>query len=98
VRSAREWSSGHIESALNLPLSQLTNRLAELPPDRPLIVYCASGYRSSAASSLLRREGVEPVANLVGGLAAWSSAQLPSVVDAAAESEERAEVSAVSID
>ncbi len=79
VRTPREWSEGHVERALNLPLSQLSERLAELPPDRPLIVYCASGYRSAIAISLLRREGLAQVTNLVGGLGAWRSARLPTV-------------------
>jgi glyoxylase-like metal-dependent hydrolase (beta-lactamase superfamily II)/rhodanese-related sulfurtransferase len=79
VRTAREWSEAHVDGAVNLPLSQLRERLAELPVDRPLIVYCASGYRSAIATSLLRREGLDQTANLVGGLAAWESARLPTV-------------------
>jgi hydroxyacylglutathione hydrolase len=76
VRAAREWNDGHIDGALNLPLDHLAERLGELPSDRPLIVYCASGYRSAVAASVLKREGLANVANLVGGLAAWQSAQL----------------------
>jgi glyoxylase-like metal-dependent hydrolase (beta-lactamase superfamily II) len=83
VRTAREWTDGHIDSALNLPLSQLADRLAELPPDRQLVVYCASGYRSAVAVSLLRRAGLSNVANLVGGLAAWQSAQLATTATGA---------------
>lgn len=79
VRTTREWSEAHVDGAMNVPLSQLSERLAELPPDRPLIVYCASGYRSTIATSMLRREGMPDVANLVGGLGAWDSAQLPTV-------------------
>jgi rhodanese-related sulfurtransferase len=79
VRTQREWGEAHIDGASNVPLSQLSDRLAELPPDRPLIVHCASGYRSAIATSLLRRAGFEQVSNLVGGLAAWDAAQLPTV-------------------
>jgi hydroxyacylglutathione hydrolase len=79
VRTTREWNEAHVEGAVNLPLSQISQRLAELPPDRPLILYCASGYRSTIATSLLRREGLPDVANLVGGLRAWDSARLPTV-------------------
>jgi glyoxylase-like metal-dependent hydrolase (beta-lactamase superfamily II)/rhodanese-related sulfurtransferase len=78
VRTTREWDEVHIEGTLNLPLSQLAERLGELPADRLLIVHCASGYRSAIATSLLRREGLPHVANLVGGLAAWTAAQLPT--------------------
>jgi hydroxyacylglutathione hydrolase len=79
VRAAREYMEAHIEGAVNVPLSQLAERTAELPADRPIIVYCTSGYRSGIASSLLRREGLARVSNLVGGLGAWNSAQLETV-------------------
>jgi rhodanese-related sulfurtransferase len=76
VRTPREWSDAHIDSAVNLPLSRLADRLDELPADRSLVVYCAGGYRSSIAVSLMRREGRRGVANLVGGIGAWESARL----------------------
>ncbi len=79
VRTTPEWRVAHVDGAINLPLSQLSERVAELPPDRPLIVYCASGYRSAIATSLLSREGLPQVANMVGGLGAWDSARLPTV-------------------
>jgi len=79
VRTTREWRDAHIDGAINLPLAQLAERLDTLPTDRRLLVYCASGYRSAIAVSLLRRERLPRVANLVGGLAAWTSAQLPTV-------------------
>ena len=74
VRTPGEWSEAHIDGAVNLPLARLADRVGELPADRPLVIYCASGYRSAIAVSLLRREGRRGVANLVGGLAAWHSA------------------------
>jgi hydroxyacylglutathione hydrolase len=79
VCTAREYGEAHIEGAVNMPLSQLAERIGELPSDRTIVVYCASGYRSAIASSLLSREGLPRVANLVGGLAAWNSAQLSTV-------------------
>jgi hydroxyacylglutathione hydrolase len=79
VRTAAEYGEAHIEGAVNVPLSQLAERVAELPSDRAIVVYCASGYRSAIASSLLSLEGMPRVANLVGGLAAWNSAQLATV-------------------
>jgi rhodanese-related sulfurtransferase len=78
VRTTREWGAAHIDGAVNMPLSHFAEHLGELPPERPLIVHCASGYRSAVAASLLRRQGLK-VANLVGGLAAWESAQLATV-------------------
>jgi rhodanese-related sulfurtransferase len=62
-----------IDGAVNIPLSQLAPRLDELPRDRSLISYCASGYRSMVAASLMRRDGLQSVANLVGGLPAWEA-------------------------
>jgi rhodanese-related sulfurtransferase len=74
VRAAAESDEGGIEGAVHLPLSQLRERLDELPADRPLVVYCGSGYRSAIAASVLRHHGRADVADLVGGLAAWEAA------------------------
>jgi hydroxyacylglutathione hydrolase len=52
--------------------------LHELPKDRPLIVHCAGGYRSSIAASLLERSGRTRVSELAGGIAAWESAGFPA--------------------
>ena len=51
--------------------------LSELPADRPLLVHCAGGYRSSIAASLVQQQGFEPVSELAGGIAAWEAAGLP---------------------
>ena len=51
--------------------------LETLPKDRPLLVYCAGGYRSSIAASLLQRGGFEQVSEIAGGIAAWETANLP---------------------
>jgi len=75
VRSDREWDEGHIDGAMSLPLSRLQNDLDALPADRPLVVHCASDYRSSVAASLLAGAGVQRIAVLVGGIAAWEQAQ-----------------------
>jgi rhodanese-related sulfurtransferase len=79
VRAVGEWEGSHIGGAINLPLSQLTDRLGELPPDRDVVVYCAGGYRSAIAASVLRRAGLGRVADLVGGIGAWQSARLETV-------------------
>ena len=77
VRSAAEQSRGVIRGAVCLPLNQLGGRLSEVPQDRPVLVYCASGMRSRRAASLLSRQGGQEVVNLQGGLAAWVGANLP---------------------
>ena len=69
VRSASEFGSGHLTGALNIPHTELRQRLGEIPEDRPLLVYCASGFRSYLALRLLRQHGWPDVRSLSGGLA-----------------------------
>ena len=79
VRAPSEWQGSHIPSSVNLPLSQLGNRLEEIPQGE-VVVHCASGYRSSVATSLIIRERPESkVSDFVGGLEAWLAAGLPTV-------------------
>ena len=73
VRTAREWREQQIEGSLNIPLGRLLERLDEIPRDRQLVVHCASGYRSAIAASLLHRHGVTGIADLVGGIGAWTA-------------------------
>jgi phage shock protein E len=68
VRSPGEFRAGAYPGALNIPLQAVGARLAEIPRDRPVVLYCASGARSGAAEKLLRQAGYEDVVN-AGGLA-----------------------------
>jgi glyoxylase-like metal-dependent hydrolase (beta-lactamase superfamily II)/rhodanese-related sulfurtransferase len=68
VRAESEVAEMSVEGSVNIPLSRLQEHLDELPRDRPIVVYCSSGYRSSTAASLLKRAGFERVTDLVGGL------------------------------
>jgi glyoxylase-like metal-dependent hydrolase (beta-lactamase superfamily II)/rhodanese-related sulfurtransferase len=77
VRAPREREQRHIEGSLSMPLNHLARDLKALPRDRPLLVYCAGGYRSSIAASLLKASGFDSVCEIAGGLAAWESANLP---------------------
>jgi glyoxylase-like metal-dependent hydrolase (beta-lactamase superfamily II)/rhodanese-related sulfurtransferase len=77
VRAPRERQQKHIIGSLSVPLNHLCERLQELPKDRPLLVYCAGGYRSSIAASLLQKHGFEHVSEIAGGLAAWEVAKQP---------------------
>jgi hydroxyacylglutathione hydrolase len=79
VRTEREWREKRIGDSVNVPLAQLAQQLEELPRERPLVVHCATGYRSAIAASLLLREGFSAVADLVGGIAAWESSSLRTV-------------------
>ena len=79
VRSEKEWEAGHIAGSLNVPLVHLAERLTSLPTDRPLVVHCEGGYRSSIAASLLLMHGRKDVWDLVGGYKAWVASKLPVV-------------------
>ena len=70
VRNPNEHAAGAIDSAINAPLANLLNLIDELDPDRPTVVYCAGGYRSSTAASLLRSRGFTTVADIYGGYTA----------------------------
>jgi hydroxyacylglutathione hydrolase len=77
VRGPRERDQKHIAGSLHIPLNHLVERVDRLPRDRPLLMYCAGGYRSSIASSLLQKHGFSPVAEIAGGITAWEVAHLP---------------------
>jgi len=79
VRAEKEFESGHVEGAVNLPLNRLEEELASVPKDRDVVVICRSSYRSSTACSLMRRAGYTRVADMVGGMNAWSANDLPVV-------------------
>jgi len=77
VRGESEWSAGHIAGARHLFLGDLPDRAAELPRDRPIVVSCQGGTRSSIAASLLRAHGFANVINYAGGFADWQRSGLP---------------------
>ena len=79
VRSPPEYALKHLAGSVNLPLNHLTERAKELPADRPLLLHCAAGYRSSIASSLLQGLGRTRVSELAGGIAAWEASGLPVI-------------------
>ena len=71
VRNPGEVEAGTIPNAIAIPVGQLPSRLRELDPAKPTVVYCAGGYRSSVAASLLRRNGFGDVSDILGGYGAW---------------------------
>ncbi|MFE9695013.1 rhodanese-like domain-containing protein [Micromonospora sp. NPDC005806] len=73
VREPAEWRAGHAPRARHIPLSQLADRLSEVPADRPVVTVCRSGARSRQAATLLARKG-RRVHNLAGGMRAWVDA------------------------
>lgn len=77
VRTPREYAEKHIRGSVNVPLNHLADRVKELAADRPLLIHCAGGYRSSIAASLLSQRGFDRVSELAGGVASWETAGLP---------------------
>ena len=80
---ARSSENGPAERSRNrcaIPLGKLKSRTAELDREKLLVVHCKGGYRSSIATSILRRAGFRDIANLIGGFDAWKAAGLPFTV------------------
>ncbi|MFI8092407.1 rhodanese-like domain-containing protein [Streptomyces sp. NPDC086080] len=71
---------GFIDGALHIALGELPRRLDEIPRDRPLVLHCAGGHRSSIAASLLRHHGFTDVSDILGGYTAWALANTPATV------------------
>ena len=77
VRGRSEWEADRIAGAVHIPLAELPERLQEIPSGN-VAVHCQGGGRSSIAASLLESSGRSEVANLSGGLSAWTLAGLPT--------------------
>jgi hydroxyacylglutathione hydrolase len=79
VRAPGEWKAGHIDESWNVPLTQLLQRIEQIPRERRIAVTCAGGYRSSIAVGILKKSGVKDVEELAGGMTAWQTAGQPVV-------------------
>jgi hydroxyacylglutathione hydrolase len=77
VRSPREHEQTHVGGSLGIPLNHLSENIGKIVKDRALVVYCAGGYRSSIAASILQLHGFRQVREIAGGIAAWQAAKLP---------------------
>lgn len=77
VRGPAEWKNGRIPGAKHIFLPHLQKRAGELDKERPVVVYCATGYRASLAASLLQQDGFSDVRNLPGSFHAWKAAKFP---------------------
>ncbi|MGB6430636.1 MAG: rhodanese-like domain-containing protein, partial [Candidatus Acidiferrales bacterium] len=77
VRAPGERDRKRIAGSLGIPLNHLAENMAKLPRDQALLVYCAGGYRSSIAASLLQRGGFGSVGEIAGGIVGWETANLP---------------------
>jgi rhodanese-related sulfurtransferase len=77
VREPWEFHDARVEGAALVPMSVFADRHAELPKDRPILVMCAGGTRSAAATGFLLRSGWTDVVNVAGGITAWQQQGLP---------------------
>jgi rhodanese-related sulfurtransferase len=77
VREPDEFAAVRVPGAVLVPISQFVARHAELPKDRPLLMLCAAGSRSSSATMYLLQNGWTDVRNITGGIGAWQQAGLP---------------------
>ncbi len=78
VREPNEFAAVRLDQGVTLlPMSEFATRWQELPRDRPLLLMCASGGRSAAATAHLLRNGFADVTNVAGGITDWERAGLP---------------------
>jgi len=77
VREPEEYAHGHVPGAVSLPQADLASRLDEVPRDRPVMLVCQRGMRSYRAAQFLVQMGIDQVASVKGGTAAWRAAAKP---------------------
>jgi len=79
VRTADEFGMGHVPGAINIPYTELAERLGEGRPtyEKSVVVYCESGRRAGIAEGILRQAGIDNIRHLEGDMAAWRDAGLP---------------------
>jgi len=78
VRTDNEWEDGHLPSAVHIFTPWLTRDLdGQFCKEKPVAIYCGSGYRASIAASVLKSMGYQNVSNVPGSMKAWEAAGLP---------------------
>jgi rhodanese-related sulfurtransferase len=77
VRTPEEFASGHVPGAVNIPYDQVAARLAEIPKDKEVVLYCRSGRRAGLAAAELEKAGYEDLQLMQGDMPAWEKAGLP---------------------
>ncbi len=80
VRADHEWAAGHLPGATHLPLAELNERTGEIDRDRPVLLYCRGGNRSTMAAAALAEAGYD-AAKLSEGIVGWDEAGLPLAPD-----------------
>lgn len=77
VRKKSEFDSEHVVGAINVPLNQINQHLAEFPKDKPFVLHCAGGYRSMIAASILKQRGWDNLVDVTGGFAEIAKTTVP---------------------
>jgi glyoxylase-like metal-dependent hydrolase (beta-lactamase superfamily II)/rhodanese-related sulfurtransferase len=77
VRKKSEYQSEHVIGAINVPLNQINQHLAQFPKDNPFILHCAGGYRSMIASAILKQRGWDNFVDVIGGFKEISETSVP---------------------
>jgi rhodanese-related sulfurtransferase len=71
VRTSQEYAEGHVPGAINIPHDQVASRLAEVPKDKDVVIYCRSGRRAALAAEVLESKGYSRLSHLDGDMNAW---------------------------
>jgi rhodanese-related sulfurtransferase len=79
VREPTERQFASIAPSVHIPMQQIPSRVAQLPRDREIVVFCHTGVRSAMVAAYLEHQGFPRVANLTGGIDAWSRSVDPRV-------------------
>jgi rhodanese-related sulfurtransferase len=77
VRTPEEFVAGHVPGAVNIPYDQIAARLAEVPKDKDVVLYCRSGRRAALAGEVLTGNGYTRLQHLEGDIVAWQGKQRP---------------------
>lgn len=72
VRTEAEVAQGMIDGAVHIPLHLLPLRAADIPQDKPVVIYCRTGARSSQACAFMAAQGFSNMHNLTGGIQSWA--------------------------
>lgn len=78
VREVEEWEEVRLPNTVNIPLSELGERVGEIPTDTPVVLVCRSGGRSGMAGEMLAANGYDNLINLLEGTMGWVRRDLPT--------------------
>ena len=76
-RGENEWNAGHIKGAQHIYVGHIQERMAEIPKNKPVAMFCNVGHRAGLGASILLREGCRDVYNILGSMTAWKAAGYP---------------------